>query len=190
MTPLTEPNFSPDHSLTPTQHHVLNLLADGGTISAAAASAGIHRNTIRNWRRSIPEFARELEAATREQSLYWHEQVVALAPKAIETLCTILHNEAATTSQKLRAATIILKMSIEPATPQPKQARPHPPELSEEVLAMDQEIAQAAQRAQSDAQHAQPTTIRLPPGPARNTLCPCNSGLKYKRCCAAHPQAA
>ncbi len=168
-----EPNFSPDHSLTPQQHRVINMLADGQTISEAAAAINVHRNTIRNWRRRVPEFAHELDLAIREQALHWHEQVVILAPKAIEILCTILHNEQSTLSQKLRAATTILKMATEPKTPLHKQAQPALSALQAlpgELLTIKHEIAQR----------------RFQPG--RNATCPCNSGLKFKRCCAGKPE--
>ena len=99
----------PGPAFTPQQHRVIDLIAEGVTITVAASTLGIHRNTIRNWRRTIPGFATELDFAIGEQSLYWHEQAVALAPKAIAILCTIMHNDASSDSLKLRAATLILK---------------------------------------------------------------------------------
>jgi transposase-like protein len=74
------PAYSPDPFLTPVQHLVLTLLAEGHSLSAAAAAAGIHRNTIRNWRRTVPSFAREIEFAVLEQALVWREEALRLAP--------------------------------------------------------------------------------------------------------------
>jgi hypothetical protein len=62
------PNYSPDPALTADQHHVLAILVEGHSLSAAAETVGIHRNTIRNWRRAAPAFAREVEFAVREQA--------------------------------------------------------------------------------------------------------------------------
>jgi hypothetical protein len=45
--------MSPHTILTPTQEQVLSLIAAGST-ATAAASAGIHRNTISNWLRGSP----------------------------------------------------------------------------------------------------------------------------------------
>ena len=45
--------MSPRTILTPTQEQVLSLIAAGST-ATAAASAGIHRNTISNWLRGSP----------------------------------------------------------------------------------------------------------------------------------------
>ncbi len=39
-------------TLSPVQQQVLSLLASGTTAQAAAESAGVHRDTVSNWRRS------------------------------------------------------------------------------------------------------------------------------------------
>src|ERR1700680_2334018 len=102
--------YSPDPTLTPDQHHVLALLAEGQSLPAAAEAVGVHRNTIRNWRRSVPAFAREIEFAVREQALVWHEASLLLAPKAALVLEEILNDPAASASIRLRAALAVLKM--------------------------------------------------------------------------------
>ena len=38
--------------LTPAQQKVVALLSAGATIAAAARAAGVHRNTVTNWRRN------------------------------------------------------------------------------------------------------------------------------------------
>jgi hypothetical protein len=75
--------YSPDPDLSPAQHHVLSLLAQGVSTTEAAAAAGVHRNTVGTWRRTHPAFARELEFAARERSMFWHDQAAALAEKAV-----------------------------------------------------------------------------------------------------------
>ena len=120
MTPIPEPQlpkFSPDSSLTPAQHKVLALLADGRSIIDAAAAAGVHRNTVRNWRRALPAFAREAEWAAREQALAWHDCMVHLAPHAAHVLHHLLHDDSTAPALRLRAALAVLKAA---ADPQPK----------------------------------------------------------------------
>jgi hypothetical protein len=122
------PDYSPDPTLTPQQHQVISLLADGHSIIGAAVAAGISRNTIRNWRRCVPAFARELEFATREQALVWHEQALLLAPIATKTISDILNDPEASPALRLRAAITILKMA---ADPKPKPLRAFPTAAAE-----------------------------------------------------------
>jgi len=42
--------YSPDPDLSPVQHHVLCLLAQGVSITEAAAVAGVHRKNAGAWR--------------------------------------------------------------------------------------------------------------------------------------------
>jgi transposase-like protein len=185
--------YSPDPTLTPDQHHVLALLAEGQSLTAAAAAVGVHRNTIRNWRRSVPAFAREIEFAVREQALVWHEAALVLAPKAALVLEEILNDPAASASIRLRASLAILKMAAEP---QPKSLRPFPT-VAAEMEAEHGQLLKWKSMAQSQIvhnesqNHAQSCTIapvRKAPEPGRNSPCPCGSGLKYKRCCASGAQ--
>ena len=108
------PNYSPDPSLTPVQHRVLALLAEGQSLTEAAAQAGVHRNTVRNWRRSVPAFARDCEFAVREQAVAWHDHLLQLAPQAAQVLHSVLHDESASPSLRLRAAVAVLKASADP----------------------------------------------------------------------------
>ena len=115
MAPAPEPpQYSPDPTLTPKQHHVLALLANGHSLSQAAQAIGVHRNTICNWRRATPAFAREIEFAMREQALVWHDQAVELAPRASQVLSDILDNPDTAPALKLRAALAILKLASTP----------------------------------------------------------------------------
>lgn len=113
-TPASE-RFSPDPTLTPSQHQVLSLLAEGYSLTHAAGVVGVHRNTIRNWRRAVPAFAREMEFAAREQALAWQQQSVELAPRALAVLSEILESPEMSPSLRLRAALAILKMAAAPA---------------------------------------------------------------------------
>jgi hypothetical protein len=180
-----ETNYSPDPSLTPAQHRVLAQLAGGVSIKVAAASAGIHRNTVANWRRTVPAFAREFEFAARERSLYWHDQASALAGKAITVLTDILDDDSASPSLRLRAALKVLEMA---ADPQPEPMKPFPASAAQlEAVEGRAMLMQSALCTEPEPQTvhnpAQPRTSQ----PGRNTLCPCGSKLKFKRCCALKP---
>jgi hypothetical protein len=177
--------YSPDPDLSPAQHHVLSLLAQGVSTTEAAAAAGVHRNTVGTWRRTHPAFARELEFAARERSMFWHDQAAALAEKAVAVLSEILDDKTASPSLRLRAALKVIDMAADPL-PAPMKAFP----TSKNAQAHNDENVQHS--AQSCT--AQPTNqpIRRAPEPGRNTPCPCKSGLKYKRCCwnrSANPPA-
>jgi len=140
-------------ALTDPQLKVLNGLVDGISISEAAKAAGIHRNTVTNWRRHNPEFASFLNEALEERAIHYREELEALAFKAIRVLRTILQDVEAAPSVRLRAAQAVLKLS-------------------------------AVQKTEILHKPAQPQPIRPSVEPGRNAQCPCNSGLKYKRCCA------
>jgi uncharacterized protein YecA (UPF0149 family) len=172
------PDYSPDPTLTPQQHQVISLLADGHSIIGAAVAVGISRNTIRNWRRCVPAF-------TREQALVWHEQALLLAPLATKTISDILNDPEASPALRLRAAITILKMA---ADPQPKPLRAFPTAAAEMEAAHGELLAfranSTSREHQIPAQSCTTTPIRLAPEPGRNSLCPCGSGRKYKRCCS------
>jgi transposase-like protein len=189
-------DFSLDPTLTPLQHRIITLLASGSTITKAAETEGVHRNTIANWRRTDCAFARELEFATREQRLYWHEQATALAPQALEAIEACLTDPNTSPSLKFRAAALILKMATDPQA-KPLQSFPNvAPEIEAiegKILAIKKELVhrresrpemhKPAQSQECTTVH-KPQPIRVAPQPGRNAQCPCHSGLKYKRCCA------
>jgi len=195
---------SPAPALTPRQQSIVNKLAEGLSATQAAQAENIHRNTIANWRRTVPAFAREIDFAAREQSRRWHDEVVSLAPLALQVIREILTNPEASPSLKLRASLAVLKMAAQPeAAPeivrplenqivQPEnvhnsaQSCTPPPELASFVppAANPENLHKRAQSCTTQSLPAAPRTIRRPPLPGRNSPCPCGSGSKFKRCCA------
>ena len=81
--------------LKPQMEQVLSLLSSGSTITEAATAAGVHRNTIMNWRRTSAVFQRRWHTMQYEQAMHWREQVQTLAPAALEALRQILEDRAA-----------------------------------------------------------------------------------------------
>jgi hypothetical protein len=120
--------YSPDPNLSPMQHHVLSLLAQGVSTPEAAAAAGVHRNTVGTWRRTNPAFAREIEFAARERSMFWHDQAAALAEKAVTVLSEILDDKSASPALRLRAALKVISMASDP---QPGPMKPFPTSAAE-----------------------------------------------------------
>jgi hypothetical protein len=200
-------DYSPDPTLTPQQHRIITLIASGQSITQAAATENPHRNTIGYWRRVVPAFARELEFATREQRLYWHEQATLLAPKAIQAIQSALTDPASTPSLRFRAAVLIMKMATDPQTKATQGFPALPAEveaISGQMLGWRKEkqerepaalapaptpdttfdLVQAAQISIAAQNCTKPQPIRVTPEPGRNAPCPCGSNLKYKRCCA------
>jgi hypothetical protein len=197
-------------TLTPQQNRIIAAISTGSTITQAAAAENIHRNTIGNWRRTNPIFAGELEFATQEHRQHWNEQVTALIPQAIQAIEDCLSNPKSSPSLRFRAAALIFKTATqtklgsfipmaqagqeiqEPAqecTPEPELASFIPtPEThpAAEILNIGEPAKNLVH-----AQNAQkPQPIRVTPQPGRNTPCPCNSGLKFKRCCLKRRETA
>jgi len=149
------PNFLADSTLSPDQMKAVAALASGNSVLAAAQHTGVHRATIHNWLK-LPDFRAALEQGRRDYASHTHAKLKEIADLAIDTLRQILTDPKASPSVKLRAALAVLDR---PLFPQPVTAQPE--------------------------EFEQFTTETPAPTPeiARNALCPCGSGNKYKRCC-------
>jgi hypothetical protein len=175
--------MSPSLPLTPVQERVLSLIGTGSTISDAARSVGVHRNTIGNWIRSSPLFKDGLACAQYDQVLFWREHAQLLADSALQAIQQIIEDDRATPSTRLRAALAIFQMVSSPVKP-----NPYPPVSSALLPVPDAPPAEPEnsenlhKNAQSESEKTAPTQ-RSAPKTGRNDVCPCGSGLKFKRCC-------
>ena len=191
---------SPSPILTATQEHVLAHIANGATHTAAAASAGVHRNTVHNWL-SSPAFCQALAQAQYQNACFWHDQAKALAQTAMETLRALLTNPDTRDSVRLKAALAILdRVSRTPSY----DDVPAPPQIHRELhnLAQVDPKTEAApgenmpplhNPAQAPRPQPQPPVVpicREGPKIGRNELCPCGSGKKFKHCCLGKPAPA
>ncbi|MFN3326576.1 MAG: SEC-C metal-binding domain-containing protein [Bryobacteraceae bacterium] len=153
--------------LTPAQLRAVQALASGATVTAAAEAAAVHRDTIYEWRRTIPAFARAVAEATAACEAHLHEQLAGLAQTALATLRRLLEDPATPPAVQLRAALAVLQRSHfehrDWNIPAPAQF----PEVSSAPCGRPQPDA---------APHAFEASPRSGP-------CPCGSGRKYKRCC-------
>jgi transposase-like protein len=96
-------------AVTPIQEEVIAHLSTGLSFSAAAEAAGVHRNTIANWRREIPSFATAFEKAVRDQARAFQEEALDAVPQAMQAILAILNDPATPPALRLRAAGMILK---------------------------------------------------------------------------------
>jgi hypothetical protein len=164
---------------TPQQITALDALVNGATITEAAAQAGVHRNTIGNWRRETTYFEIALTEALYDRALLYREKAEAMADLAFDTIRTILADPKASPSVRLRAALAIVNTL---------QTQPDP---QKRVKITMEELLMTPTKVPKPAQQPDPPptlTIRhTHPQPGRNELCPCGSGQKYKRCCLNKP---
>lgn len=109
--------------LSPAQQQVLTLLAQGSTVSAAAQSAGVHRNTVANWRRSSSHFRETWATVLYEQAQFWRDEMQSLGPLAVAALRHLLEDEKSSPSVRLRAALAVLNAITASPAEQPEKAR-------------------------------------------------------------------
>ncbi len=174
-------------------------LSSGATLTEAAEEAGVHRNTLANWRRNELPFQYAFAHAQYDRALLFREKAEALADLAIETIKALLADPKTPAGVRLKAALSIL------------QTASTPPEPKKQVMVDIEKIKVAhnpePQNLHNDAQPAVPPPPTSPnvhnnaqpyrregPKIGRNDACPCGSGKKHKRCClnmsGAQPQAA
>jgi hypothetical protein len=189
-----------DIGLSTQQLAVICALSSGATMTSAAEQAGVHRNTILNWRRNLLPFQQGLADAQYDRALFFRERMEAEFDLAIECLHQILADPNTPASVRLKGALAIIQTAAKPAPPKqqtvlefkkvhladpPAESAPNPAQSGIYVhprpFAASSDIPAAHNPAQS------PRTV--PPKVGRNELCPCGSGKKYKRCCLDNPVA-
>jgi transposase-like protein len=159
--------------LSPLQDQIVAALANGASLSDAAAAAGIHRNTVGNWRRDSALFRAAFAEVHYDRTLLLREDAECLAATAIETIHAILTDPQASPSVRLKAALAILNQISAPL--------PEPPSAP---------LAESEREPKNMHKNAQvmPNTYRRDrPKTGRNELCTCGSGRKFKQCCLGKP---
>ena len=177
--------MSPNPSLTTPQQKVLALIASGFTATAAAEQAGVHRNTVANWLR-IDEFRSALVRAREEKEILYWDEAETLAAFGIANLRRLAVDTSVPASVQLKATVALMDF-----------ARAYTPDTCAVVLPEPQTAPEISKTMHNDAQPPEPSEDHSPaPDPrplapaangrpkiGRNDLCPCGSGLKFKRCC-------
>ena len=166
-----------DAGLSPVQAQVIEALAQGQTVSAAAEKAGIHRTTIHHWIRNQPQFKAAVRTAQSEYAAEVNDGIHELAAHALLTLHDLQRDPATPHAVRLKTALAILQR---PHAPNAGWNLPGPVELEPaETNRNATPITAATEPA------APPTEPRAPAPIARCAPCPCDAGRKYKRCCGA-----
>ncbi len=102
-------------NLTPQQETAVDLLAFGATITDAAATVKVSRQTVSEWRNHHAGFQAVLNARRRELFAENQERLRSLVPKALETLEGSLGDE----RQAMATAVHILKAAGLYGLPEP-----------------------------------------------------------------------
>ena len=195
------------YHLTQQQFQVIDALSNGATFTDAAAKAGIHRNTLANWRAS-DDFREALASAHYDRAALYCDRAVELADLAFEALRKVFTDPKSSPSVLLRAATFI----IEKVTTPPQFREEKPVDITGMLAAMDaadrMHLAQQREQPPESPDAAQECTTAhnafqmpnsaQPEEPygrpelkiGRNDACPCGSGKKYKQCCLNKSAAA
>ena len=191
---------SPSAVLTATQEHVLAQIANGATQTAAAESAGVHRNTIRNWLAS-PLFREAFATAQYQNVLFWHDQAAAIGSAAMEQLRALVTKPDTPDGVRLKAILAVMARLrnppewIEPLPETPPamhksaQAPLNLKNLSPQPAAPVHNPAQPEIDLGVEERSIVATFRREGPKTGRNDFCPCGSGRKFKRCCLGKPSS-
>jgi len=174
-------------SLTPMQLEILQALASGQTVTAAAAAAGIHRTTVHRWCRTVPEFRHTLESIRQSRIDAIHEQLDTLAIPSLALLNAFLNDVSASPSLRVRIALAILKFLAAPqksATPTQGASDSLLDSVYGSGRRNGQESAPSTAGIHHNSSHSSPQqNDESAPQTPRNAPCPCGSKLKFKRCC-------
>ncbi|MDQ6677331.1 MAG: SEC-C metal-binding domain-containing protein [Acidobacteriota bacterium] len=193
--------------LSSAQEQVISLLSEGRTIAAAADAAGIHRNTISLWRRTVPVFERALAAARYDRALLWRDLAEGHIELAISTIRDLIADPKIPASVRLRASLALLSRAATPPPIEPSVSenvfRRHVAALLDPDQAVFPDVQAGVQTdvqadVQTDVQTGEPENVQhsaqsAPPEDqpfrhnappiGRNQPCPCASGREYKQCC-------
>ena len=191
--------------LSQQQLQVIDALSSGASMTTAAAAAGIHRNTIPNWRRNYPLFAEALADAQYDKALHFRERAESYVDLAFQSLHDLLADPATPASVRLKAALSIINLAAAP--PEPKSRV----QLDLKTIKVEKPAPEVQKEVHKDAQmppepepdicvnpsssaanshppvHKVAQIRRTGPKVGRNDTCPCQSGKKYKRCCIDKP---
>src|ERR1019366_6872088 len=74
-----------DSLISSQQLQVIITLSQGMSSTDAAAQAGVHRNTIANWRRNSLPFRESLADAQYDRALFFREKVEEMVDRAYRT---------------------------------------------------------------------------------------------------------
>ncbi|MEK7405120.1 MAG: hypothetical protein AAB225_08430, partial [Acidobacteriota bacterium] len=91
-------------SLSPQQAQVVTVLAQGRTVTSAAAAAGVHRTTIHHWLRTSPDFKAAVARAKRLYAAALADELTELSATALKTVRALLEAPETHPAVRLKAA--------------------------------------------------------------------------------------
>ncbi|HXN45780.1 MAG TPA: SEC-C metal-binding domain-containing protein, partial [Bryobacteraceae bacterium] len=156
--------------LSPIQVQVVAALAEGRSVTRAAAAAGIHRSTIHNWLRASKEFRDAVNQARSHFFECVNEQLNELSAAALDTLRQLLTSPDTPPSLRLHAALAVLER---PGQRDPGWQVPTP--VGRVMEPRPEFVVRAPEPPAPGVRASAP----------RNSPCPCGSGIKYKYCCGS-----
>jgi len=180
-----------EFQFTTQQITALSALAYGASVTQAAGEAGVHRNTISNWRRETPGFEIALASAQYDRALFFREKAEDMSDLAFTTMRAIMEDPKASPSVRLKAALAVVNLVTTQMPPQKKL-----PNTLEDRIDPPTPVPASLkpQNVHNSAQSPSPAPVetirRDHPKLGRNEVCSCGSGLKYKRCCLGKPMPA
>jgi AcrR family transcriptional regulator len=121
---MSSPSNSSTPELTPIQAQVVLALAQGATVTAAAAAANLHRGTIYKWLNTQKEFEEAVRHARADYILTLRDELRDLSGTALATLRSLLTDAQTPHSVRMRVALAILER---PQFPHPSWNLPEYP---------------------------------------------------------------
>ncbi len=139
-----------DGDLTAAQRRAIGRMASGESATAAAAAAGVHRQTVHRWLREDPAFRAAFHAWQAAAAEHARARLLALADAAVTTVA------AAVANGDTRTALAVLKGQglLVPPTPGPTD----PDQVARQQLA----AAARAEAALIDAEERCPPEVYVP----------------------------
>jgi len=156
--------------LSPVQVQVVAALAEGRSVTRAAADAGIHRTTIHKWIRTSADFRKAVDEARDHFFECVNDQLNELSTVALDTLRQLLTSPDTPPSVRLHAALAVLER------PSHRDSAWQVPEPVGKVM---------EPRREPVVLEPEPPAPQVSASAPRNAPCPCGSGLKYKYCCGS-----
>lgn len=153
--------------LNPVQSQVVQALAAGRSVSAAAHQANVHRSTIHNWRKTNPIFAAAVREAREDYRQILSDGLLDLAGQALQTVQQFINDPQAPPAVRLKAALAVLTRPTYPDASWNLPVRLESP--------VEGRVVDGIRLEKDDARAAAAVS--------RSAPCPCGSSLKYKRCC-------
>ena len=188
-------------NLSDVQSRVLQALAKGASMTAAAAACNLHRSTLYLWIKTQPEFNAGVREARTECYRDLCERRQEMHDLAWSTLRSLLTDPNTPASVRLRAALAVLHNGFN--SPELDEACSSVESVESRAVSKTTAVREKSVENVENVDSGQTTgqrvasrtngkcvesvenvdsTERTHQTP-RNAQCPCGSGIKFKRCC-------